>query len=221
MTVFLLGSTVSYAADTGLPELERLLTESSAAYENLKDYTAIFTKEEEGTTEKIYLKFERPFKIYMQWLEPPKKGLEVIYERDRHDNKIGVHLPGLLFKLKPVIFLPQDSPWIGEGSGSSFNIEDAGIGTFLFDFKKAVEEGERQKKIEVRLQAPLAAGRFVDVSFPGTQKKSPFFAGRVIVFFDAATKLPTVMKLFDWEGKVIGTYRYDDLKLNVGPDDSA
>jgi len=224
LILFLLNSGVVFASPElsvpSEPRLASLLQKSLKAYASLNDYQAIFHKKEIskdvlGPEEKIYLKFEKPFKIYMGWLNTYKKGLQVVYERGKHRGKLAIHKPGLALGFLPVIFLDQNSPWVKEGS-ESYNIEDVGIGTFLSDFTDAVLRGEKEKKLSVQFSNETLTGELVDVTFKDTDKNSGFFAYHVKVLFDPVSKLPTEMQLFDWSNQPMGIYSYRDLKVNVG-----
>ena len=221
----LLTASVAFAeeAPDDRARLTALLEKSLAAYAAVNDYRAVFLKQELqngalGGRETIFLKFEKPFKIFLHWSDTSKKGLQVLYERGRHDGKLAIHQPGLLFGLAPVVFLEQSSPWVREGS-ESYDIEDAGIGTFLEDFAAMVEKGIQENRIRARV-TDSEEGAEVDVSFPGTSSGGDYFAGRVEAFFDAKTQLPVRMKLYDWQGNVTGIYAYTELALNIGADDA-
>ena len=218
---------------TGLVEMQNAIVPQSAqaalveklvqsldSYEAIQNYEAIFYKtESEGgkleTTEKIFLKFEKPFKIFMKWLNTAKDGLQVLYERGHHDGKLVIHKPGLFFGLVPVVFLDPSSPWVREGS-ASYNIEDAGIGTFLNDTAKAVLCAFRENKLRVRLHG--RTHRRFEVAFPGSKKGSEYFAYRIVLLFDKDASVPVRMMLFDWNGKLMGVYFYKNLKINVADD---
>lgn len=192
------------------------LEQSRQAYEAIQDYTSLFIKQEvsEGKLdlpEEIFLKFEKPFKIYMKWLNKPKKGLEVHYERGKHDGKLAIHKPGFLTGLAGVIFLSPDSPWVRKGS-ESYDIEDAGIGTFLTDFTKSVLTAEKAGS----LSAHQSATGVWDVSFNVPEENDIFFAKRCVVAFDERSSLPVKMELYDWQGQTTGIYDYKDLKVNIG-----
>src|SRR3989338_3179162 len=212
------------------PESKRLaetLNQAVHSYQSVRDYQAVFYKAERSEKggleplEKIFLKFEKPWKIYMKWLNTDKKGLEVLYEKGKNKGKLVIHQPNLLFGLAPVIFLDQKSPWVQKGS-ASYNIEDAGIGAFLFDFTNAVVQASRDKKIKVNFHGKRKfKDIFVEkweVIFPESQNKPGFFAYRVIVFFDEAHHLPVQMELLNSQNETTGIYQYKDLKINVGED---
>jgi len=209
------------SADPGVSRLADSLEKGLGRYRLLNDYKALFIKKEIdktgvlGAEEEIYLKFVKPFKIYLGWLNTHKRGLQVFYERGRHDGKLAIHKPGLFFGLAPVVFLPQDSPWVREGS-APFNIEDAGIGTFLRDFSIAVIRGAQENKLQVRETSQTPSAEIFEVIFPDSVKNEAYFAYRLVVSFDSQTWLPTGMELFDWNDVVIGRYTYRDLVLDVG-----
>jgi hypothetical protein len=199
--------------------LSQAIRDGAAAWSQVRDYEARFIKQEtsEGKTgpeETIFLKFEKPFKIFLGWLNTHKKGLQVYYERGKHDGKLAIHQPGLLLGLAPVVFLEQSSPWVREGS-ASFDIEDAGIGTFLESLAEDVEAAAKQNRLRAKILRDDAEGLLAEVEFADSTKDEDFMARRVEVFFDAASRLPVRMALFDETGFLIGRYAYEELKLNT------
>ena len=214
--------------DPSLIHLTETLDKYLHSYDLVTDYKTKFYKTEKskgvlGPTEEIFIKFEKTFKIYMHWLNTEKQGVEVVYERGKRKGKLAVHKPGLFLGLAPVIFLDQNSPWIKEGS-ESYNIEDAGIGSFLFDFTKDVikASGENKLKVEYfgKTKDQDMTGEKVEVTFLNTQADSGYIAYRMEVLFDENTSLPIQMKFFDWQNAPMGIYAYKDLQINVGSDDA-
>lgn len=208
--------------DTLGQELNTALTLAQDAYGKVQDYEARFEKREEdggvlGLPEKIFFKYEKPFKIFMKWIDSKKKGLQIVYERGKNNNKLAIHQPGLALGLVPVVFLEQSSPWVREGS-KSFDIEDAGIGTFLNDFAKVVARAAHEGKLKVSGRRSENGRTFFDVEFPGSAEDDDYFASRVVAGFDTVNHLPVYMELYDWEGKPVGIYEYNDVRLNVGTD---
>lgn len=207
--------------------LEQSLDGALSAYSKVNDYSCRFKKTEPSAssslvTETLYLKFEKPFKIFLKALDTPKKGVEIVYERGRHNNRLAIHKPGLLFGLAPVLFLDQNSPWVREGS-ATFDIEDAGIGTFLVDFNDAVTRADSEGLLNVRPLGTRREGTVegvkFDVTFDVPAETEVYFARRVEVLFDSSA-LPVWMALYGWDGQTIGIYAYENLKLNTGPEDA-
>ena len=204
------------------PTLGAVLEKAAKAYELVRDYRAVFQKQERsgtvlGPQETIYLKFQQPFKIFMIWTNTHKKGLQVLYERGKNNGKLVIHQPGLLLGLAPVIQLDQNSPWVKEGS-ESYDIEDAGIGSFLEDFSKAVQKGAEENKLQV-VAAGSAGDEMIEVTFTGSKENEGFFAYRIKVRFGVESGLPDRMELFDWKNEPMGVYAYEDLRVNIGDED--
>ncbi|OIO39560.1 MAG: hypothetical protein AUJ72_00575 [Candidatus Omnitrophica bacterium CG1_02_46_14] len=208
--------------------LAKTLEKALNFYDSLTDYKTNFFKTEKakgvlGPTEEIYLKFEKTFKIYMRWLNTDKEGVEVVYARGKNKGKLAVHKPGLLFGLAPVVFLDQNSPWIKEGS-ASYNIEDAGIGSFLYDFTGEVIKASRENKLKVDYLGKTTeeglTGESVEVTFIDSTLDSGYLAYRVRILFDEITSLPIKMELFDWQNEPMGIYIYKDLQFNLGAEDA-
>jgi len=77
----------------------QLLKAMARHSERINDYTAIFHKQEvvKGKMlpqENIFLKFQKPFSVYMRWLEGPFEGQEVLYVRDKYKGKLIGHKGG-------------------------------------------------------------------------------------------------------------------------------
>lgn len=202
------------------------VAQARTSYAGVRDYVCFFEKEEADKgkldgKENIYLKFEKPFKIFMHWQNAPKKGLQVMYERGRHDGKLVIHKPTPLLALVPVIFLDQNSPWVRSGS-KSYNIEDAGLGTFLEDFEKETREAAAAGNLRVvSAETPASMqGNAYDIYFENTNSESHVMAYHVHVVFDAKTGLPIYQELYDWNDQIKGRYYYKDLRLNVGNESS-
>jgi hypothetical protein len=208
--------------------LADLLDRALRSYETVRDYKAVFHKRERsggvlGENEKIFVRFEKPFRIFMKWLNTDKQGLQVVYGRGENEGRLAVHKPGFLVGLVPVIFLEQDSPWIRQGS-ASYDIEDVGIGTFLFDFTKAVIRAFREEKLRVVSHGRVNENGFssekIEVVFLNSTEDASYFAYRIVTLFDEATSLPVKFELYDWKNEPMGVYLYEGLKLNAGADDS-
>ncbi len=225
LLALILSSPAVFAAETDGAHLFSILEKSNRFYGSVQNYSAIFEKQESssgklGEKERIFLKFEKPFKIFMGWLNTEKKDLQVVYQRGHHNGKLAIHKPGLALGLLPVVFLDQDSPWVRVGS-QKYDIEDAGIGTFLADFTKAVNKARDANQLKVIFLKPEpSGGEAAEVTFTGSTESSGYFAYRILVSFDPATSLPVHMSLFDWKNELIGEYTYQNVRINAGPDDN-
>ena len=96
ITILLLLLTLPLAAEQDILEQLKAMDRRS---QEVKDYTAIFRKQEVVNgkllpPENIALKFQKPFSVYMRWLEGPHKGREVLYVRGKNKGKLIGHEGG-------------------------------------------------------------------------------------------------------------------------------
>ncbi len=73
---------------------------------SVNSYAAIFHKQERigealNEEETIYLKFMKPFKVYMKWIKEPSYGREAIYVDGGNNNLVKVRECGLAGSDKP------------------------------------------------------------------------------------------------------------------------
>ncbi|NMB76791.1 MAG: DUF1571 domain-containing protein [Myxococcales bacterium] len=78
-----------------LPSVEEIIQRAEASIAKVNDYTALMLKQERfkketGPRERMQIKFARPFKVYVKYLEP-FAGREIIFVRGSNDNQLKVH----------------------------------------------------------------------------------------------------------------------------------
>ena len=131
--VFLFAGTPAFA-EPAWNEAQDLIQHSLEAYERLDNYQVRFVRAYPGERkeEDIFMRFEKPFVVYMHWTAGSSRGLQILYS-DRHfDDKILARPGGLLFNFIPIIPMDKDDPRVMKGEAHS--IETAGIGYFVHDF---------------------------------------------------------------------------------------
>ncbi|MBW2702287.1 MAG: DUF1571 domain-containing protein [Deltaproteobacteria bacterium] len=90
------------------PGFDEILDKCIAAMKGVKDYTAIMHKQERfvdelGPKEKMFVKFSRPFKVYIKFLTV-HTGREALYVRGWNDGEVRVHkgsFPDITVNLDP------------------------------------------------------------------------------------------------------------------------
>ena len=82
-------------------EMLMLLDEMDSSYSRVNDYVGVFHKQEriggkldEGET--ALFKFQKPFKVYMKFIDGPSKGTEALYAEGSYENKLLVRRGGIL-----------------------------------------------------------------------------------------------------------------------------
>jgi len=204
------------AGDSG--ELLAIVDQVEAGYAKVQDYTATFLKQErvEGKLrdqERISIKFMKPFKVYMKWLEVSVK--EALYVQGAYSDKVQARCDGLL-GLWTWSFSPRD-PRLMEGNRHP--ITDIGFG-FIIDvmrrnIPKAVERGEVN---DVRItEEPFDGRPTMRVEARFTPKDGQeYYTSHMIAHIDKEHMLPVGITCYDEKGQLQEQYGYKDLKVNVG-----
>jgi len=94
LALFLVSLLTSPAEGQDVPTAKQLFAQSLKAIKAVDDYQGEFVKREligdKLKSEKITFKFDRPFKVYMKYIDP-NPGQEVLYIRGENKNRIKAH----------------------------------------------------------------------------------------------------------------------------------
>lgn len=217
----LLSPNLAHAQDG--TDLEKQLQQTEAALAKVDNYTAVFHRVERVDGKLIpkevtFLKFKRPFKIYMRWITP-NQGQESLYVRGANHNKIKAHGAGFA----SLIALNLDPNGSLAMKNSRHPITEAGLENLV-------------KKIGSNLRRGLRAGELTSIDhgehivyrrktreLEGILPRDPakgYYCYRCIVDLDVETKMPIKTRIFDWNNQLVESYGYENLKLNPGLTDS-
>jgi len=100
--LFLLGAMTAHGGGAGdQPDPEEWLRKAEAAYDRVTSYTAIFHKQQRvagklGPEETIFVKFKKPFSLYMKWIKAPYQASELLYVAGWNENRVRAHRGGIL-----------------------------------------------------------------------------------------------------------------------------
>ncbi len=206
----------------GPAELMQLLERAEQRYAGVYDYTAIMISHErvQGVLlpeERILLKFQRPFKVYMHWLDGPGKGREGLYVRGAYDGRFLVYEPrGVLRRFFTAALEPGDRRVMEK---SRHPVTDVGIGRLLEIVGENARRAARNDVLQV-LDRGLGevGGRPVHTieSILPKDAGAGYYGYRVILSFDEETGLPIRVVVYDWEDRLVEDYTYSRLHLNPG-----
>jgi len=195
------------------------ILEAERALTNIESYTAVFHKQERvkgrlKAEEVVLLKFRKPFKVYMRWLEGPGKGREAIYAGGWNHNRIKVHEPwmGTGFSLD---LDPRGAIAMG---GSRHPITDAGLENFLRLLDSNLRKDTSAEIMYRELGEEIVYGsrsRKVEYLFPGERTKG-YYCYRALINLATESKLPIKTSVYDWDGLLVEDYGYETLKLDAG-----
>jgi len=199
-------------------QLITMLEQMEASYAKLNDYTATFQKQERvgeklNDREQIFVKFAKPFKVYMKWLETAPK--EALYVNGEYGGKVLAHCPGLL-GLWTWTFYPTDKRLM---DGNRHPITEIGFEFIIKMMRQniplAIKHGEIQL-LSIR-----------DENFdgkPSTRVEAKFtpkdgrkyYTSHIILHVDKEHLMPIGVTCYDDKGNLEEQYGYKDLKVNVG-----
>lgn len=213
--------------DPGKAALDRanaVVAKAVARYQALESYQATFESREldskgKWAGESSFLKFEKPFTIFMAWTAGEKKGLQILYAENRFDDKMFVRMPGMLFAMIPPVAVAHDDPRVMKMSKHS--IKNAGIGFFLQDFSESMRKLAPRGQVKVLavkegVDAEGEKGTLLDVVFLDPREE---YARRAVVF-SQKTGLPVEIKLFKGQDEWVESYLYKNLKIDTAPADA-
>ncbi len=215
-----MGCPAVIAAESPGDVIVRLLDQMESSYAKVNDYQATFHKQErvEGNLlpeETILLKFQKPLKIYMNWIGEPLKGQEALYVQGKYDDKLIAHRGGIL----GAITLSLDLNGPTAMKGNRHPITHTGFGFTIEQSKRTIESALQSGGLQiVRMGEEPFEGRpaiVIDAVY-NTREARQYSSGHMVFHIDRALMLPVGSVLYDDKGVLIEKYYYTDVKLNVG-----
>ncbi len=200
-------------------DLEKWLRETEQALTNIDNYTALFHRLEfvDGKLipeEITFLKFKRPFKLYMRWITP-STGQESLYIQGANDNKIRAHGSGII-ALVTVNLDPTSSRAM---ENSRHPITEAGlhnlVRTIASNVLKALQAGELVSKDHGEKIVYGRKTRELE-GVLSKDKSKGYYCYRCIVNVDLESRMPIKTQIFDWNDRLVECYGFEKLKLNPG-----
>lgn len=215
------GNASNANSDTDAPPMRAPITwnEVAASYEQIRDYTSLYLKEERaisnGELQTIRLAFRKPLDVRLEWLnEKGKVDQTAVYRQGFNDNKVLARQSSLLGALAGTMKLKPDDQLALEDSRHP--ITEAGLGGLIEHFKDDAANVQVSNRV---VGEDIANGRRA-WKFLFTAKGCALGglkgACRSIVWIDQELKLPVQAELYDQADGLLERHRFRDLKLNVG-----
>lgn len=201
-------------------DLANWLKHAESTLARTDSYTAIFHKQEriqEKLTgeETIFLKFKKPFKVYMKWVKEPYKGRESLYIEGYNDNLIKVRESGIA----GIITVDIDPKGTLVMKGNRHPVTDSGIENLVKLLRRNLEKGVSAREIDLREQGVESVygrtTRKVEAVFPKNKAKS-YYCYRALINLDVETRLPIRVLIYDWDDTLVESYGYEAVKLDAG-----
>jgi outer membrane lipoprotein-sorting protein len=200
--------------------LSTLMAQMESSYARVKDYTAVFHKQErlEGVLlpeETILLKFQKPLKVYMKWIKDPYRGREALYVQGDYDNKVIAHQGGIL----GLVTLSLDPRGATAMEGNRHPITEIGFGYLLDGLRKDIQQALEHGDLEIiRIGEELFRDRPSTVVEARSASRGGrrYYASRMVLHVDKELELPVGSAFYDEKDQIFARYVYTDVRLNVG-----
>ncbi len=195
-------------------------------YAGVASYVARFVRQEQvdgilRPREEALLKFQRPGRLYLRWVDGPPRGREILFVPGRDGDQVLIHEPRGLGRLFTVT-LPPDAPRVLEQSRHP--ITDIGIGRLVELLADNLARAAAQRDLRLSDLGVAEEGgrvrRRTELRFAGGQSAG-YYASRVVVAVDERFGLPTGVIAFDADDRLVALYDYRDVRLNVELDSRA
>ncbi|SMF41765.1 Outer membrane lipoprotein-sorting protein [Desulfovibrio gilichinskyi] len=199
-------------------ELLALLASVEASYAKVEDYSTRFLKQERVENvllpeEAIFLKFKKPSKIYMKWINGPLK--EALYIEGENNEKVVAHKDGTGLSLTWNLS-PTGSTLL---AGNRHPITDIGFGFIVNLMRTIIPMAVEHREIEIiRLNdAPFKGRPAIVLEVRLTPKEGrKYYAAHIICYIDKEYLLPVGITTYDEKEVLLEDYSYTDVKINSG-----
>ena len=198
---------------------EEWIKEAEAAYGRVTRYTAVLHKQQRVNgvllqEETILIKFRNPFSLYLEWIEEPHKGSELLYVEGWNDNRARVHRGGVLrFVTRN---LEPKHPALMENNLRPFT--DIGLGYIVRAVASNVHKAIKVDELSFIDRGEEALldrkTRLLEIVFPKDKEKG-YDAYRVIINQDLASKILVRVRMYDWDDQLFENYGYENIKLDA------
>jgi len=207
-------------AERTTPTALELLQECQKSFETVQDYTAVFIKRQRvqnrlRKSETIFVKFKKPFCVYMKWLKNPDEGKEVIYIQGKNGDKLAAHPGGLLNILTPTLHLSPQNPLAMVGNLKP--ITEAGLGKAIDSLLYVCHQAQKTGDLFIELQGEKEfEGKKVYVIERLLPEEKGYPNHRAVIYVDPQHMIPVYYAGFNKQGDLLEEYIYRNVQLNVG-----
>lgn len=201
-------------------KVRSLLTDAKARVDCLSDYTLTLTSQERVAGKLLpeatmFIKFKRPFSLYMKNLNGKHINREIIYVKGQNNNKIVISKVGILAGIEGKV--SPDSFWAKRESRHT--ITEAGLPNTMGRMVSILENGGNTAAFRPTVtylgEDYCSSKKVIRVRIKGSS-----YAPRTELALDARTLFPAEIVSYDADGSLLESYRYSDIKANVGLTDA-
>ena len=212
------------ANDGSSADFTRVLDEMERVYAQVDQYTATFLLQERidgelDAAQSVALKFKKPFKVSMRWLDGSNKGRLALYPFGSSGEKLLVRVP---------TFVGSVTLTLDPGGSLAMRrrrhpITDVGMGRLLDFYKESVRRDPHLGEFSVEDRGEQTTfDRPTQRYFLGSRSKHTrgYDGMSAVIDVDREHRLPIYTEIFDGNNQLVERYGYLDLRLNPGLTDA-
>jgi len=189
--------------------------------ERIRDYSGTLYRRERidkklYPQQKISVKFkERPFSLVMDWQKNAGRIDKLLYvENKKQNNKMIVHPTGFFSWIKSV----QRDPRCKDARKSSRGTcDEFGFYRNMGKILRVYEMAARKNELTTRYLGDTLVGERDCIAIERRlPRRACYPSGRLVIAFDKEYLVPTSITSYDWQGKLLSEYIYEDIQFNLG-----
>lgn len=203
-----------------------LAEESRKALDDVKDYSALFTKREmlngRLLSQSMELKIrEKPFSVYLKFLEP-HAGREVIYVEGANQGKFLVHEEGVRALAGTVALSPTSADAMAENKYPVTRLGMRKLVDAIIDQWEEAAKVDHDNKVKFFPKAKLGDVQCTAIEVSHAEPQPEFKFKLTRLFIDKDSKLPVRVEQYGWptqagqDPPLVEEYTYSKVKVNVG-----
>ena len=192
----------------------------SKSYADIKDYTALYEKEEQaiskGDRQTIKLSFRKPLDIRMDWLDGKGKiDQTAIYRKGKNDDKVTAKKGGMLGSMAGTMQLAPTDPLALEDS--KHPITEAGLGVLIDRLTSAANDPATRVNYlgEEKTDDGRAVYKVEMSNQNGLNLTGGEGARKALIWIDKELMLPVKVEIYDRGGVLLERHVFKDIKLNA------
>jgi len=204
------------AQENGQPDPLDILVSMRDGYKKIDGYTALMEKSEPAIsrndrTETIFIKFRKPYQLYMKWVEEPHKGREIIYVAGKNGDCFLAKPDGLLgYVVKGI-----KKPGSHRPPETRYSMKEVGIGNLIDSIVDTTLQAKDNNELQLFYRGTaVCSGREVYVVERILPPRDCYPNSRLVVYVDAATRLPLEAYAYGADGKLWEHCRYSNMEIN-------
>lgn len=203
-------------AGKGRDDALKILLSMKKSYSTVESYTAILVKSDQASggdaaPQKIFVKFKKPFKVYMKWMENAHAGREVLYVQGENNDQFFAKPDGMLGAFVKTVQLPSDY----KSDGSDHTVRDVGIGRLVDTILDIAMQAKEDRSIDLACKGVVVRnGRKAYLIEKISARSAEGQHARYVLYVDKTTQLPLEAYAYDKNGKLSEFCVYKIIKLN-------